>query len=119
MQVFVQSFNVVMYASTVPLSYSCISPFGRTPRAIGHCRTEPGDNWEEVDYRWGKYDDPVPGWTLPATWCYADDNGVTGGPRTHGWLRLTYRSYGNGCMPVMSVRKYLRKRTLAGMKRII
>lgn len=80
---------------------------------------EPGDNWEEVDYRWGKYDDPVPGWTLPATWCYADDNGVTGGPRTHGWLRLTYRSYGNGCMPVMSVRKYLRKRTLAGMKRII
>lgn len=80
---------------------------------------EPGDNWEEVEYRWGKYDDPVPGWTLPATWCYGDDGGVTGGPRNHGWLRVSYRSYGNGCMPVLSVRKYLRKRTLAGMKRII
>lgn len=22
---------------------------------------EPGDNWEQVSYRWGKYDEPVPG----------------------------------------------------------
>lgn len=80
---------------------------------------EPGDNWEGVEYRWGKYDDPVPGWSLPATWCYADDGGITGGPRSYGWLRLSYRSYGNGCMPVMAVRKFLRKRTLAGLKRLI
>jgi hypothetical protein len=80
---------------------------------------EPGENWENVEYRWGKYDEPVPGWTLPATWCFADDGGNTGGPRSFGWLKLSYRSHGNGCFPVVSVRKNLRKRTLAGMKRII
>jgi len=26
---------------------------------------DPGGVWEEVEYRWGKYDEPVPGWTLP------------------------------------------------------
>ncbi len=80
---------------------------------------EPGENWDGQEYRWAKYDEPVPGWTLPATWCANDDGGVTGGPRTHGWLRLTYRSKGQGCFPVIAVRKYLRKRTLAGMKKII
>eukprot|EP01040_Poterioochromonas_malhamensis_P006668 gene6668-7183_t len=79
---------------------------------------EPGENWDEQEYRWGKYDDPVPGWSLPATWCANDDGGVTGGPRSHGWLRLKYRSKGYGCLPVFAVRKYLRKRTLAGMKKI-
>lgn len=80
---------------------------------------EPGDNWEGATYRWGKYDDHVPGWTLPATWCYDDDGGNNSGPRNFGWLMLTYRSHGNGCMPVIAARKFLRKRTLAGMKRII
>lgn len=80
---------------------------------------EPGENWEGVEYRWGKYDEPVPGWTLPSTWCSADDGGNNGGPRNFGWLKLSYRSHGNGCFPVISVRKNLRKRTLAGMKRII
>jgi hypothetical protein len=80
---------------------------------------EPGENWEGQQYRWGKYDEPVPGWTLPGTWSHQDDGGNSGGPRTHGWLRLTYRSKGNGCFPVISVRKYLRKRTLAGMKKLI
>jgi len=80
---------------------------------------EPGENWEQVEYRWGKYDDPVPGWTLPGTWTWHDDGGKTGGPRDHGWLKLYYRSVGNGCFPIMSVRKYLRKRTLAGMKKIL
>lgn len=80
---------------------------------------EPGDNWENTEYRWGRYDDPVPGWILPATWTFPDDGGNSGGPRNHGWLRLSYRSYGNGCMPIMSVRRQLRKRTLAGIKRIL
>lgn len=80
---------------------------------------EPGDNWENSRYRWGKYDDPVPGWTLPAAWCNPDDGGNNGGPRTHGILELSYRSHGNGCMPVISVRKNLRKKTFVGMKRII
>jgi hypothetical protein len=78
---------------------------------------EPGENWENYSYRWGKYDEPVPGWTLPGIWAAADDGGDRGGPRNHGWLVLTYRSYGQGCMPVMSVRKNLRKRLLAGMKK--
>eukprot|EP00981_Chlorochromonas_danica_P006896 scaffold1503_cov150-Ochromonas_danica.AAC.9 len=80
---------------------------------------EPGDNWEGVEYRWSKYDDPVPGWFLPASWTQEDDGGNNGGPRAFGWLRVTYRSHGNGCVPVLAVRKFLRKRTLAGMKRII
>lgn len=80
---------------------------------------EPGDNWEQVEYRWGKYDEPVPGWSLPGTWTWHDDGGNHGGPRTHGWLRVYYRSVGNGCFPIMSLRKYLRKRTLAGMKVIL
>lgn len=78
---------------------------------------EPGDNWVDYTYRWGKYDEPVPGWTLPGTWTMADDGGNRGGPRNHGWLVLTYRSHGNGCMPVMSLRKNLRKRLLAGIKK--
>eukprot|EP01038_Epipyxis_sp_PR26KG_P006849 gene6849-9376_t len=80
---------------------------------------EPGENWEQVEYRWGKYDDNVPGWTLPGTWTMPDDGGNNAGPRNHGWLRVSYRSYGNGCMPVMSVRRQLRKRTLAGIKRAV
>lgn len=80
---------------------------------------EPGDNWEQVEYRWGKYDEPVPGWTLPGTWTWHDDGGHNGGPRVHGWLKVYYRSVGNGCFPIMSLRKYLRKRTLAGMKVIL
>lgn len=81
--------------------------------------SEPGENWEQVEYRWGKYDEPVPGWSLPGTWTWADDGGLHGGPRNHGWLQLYYRSVGNGCFPIMSLRKYLRKRTLAGMKVIL
>mmetsp|Transcript_5234 Transcript_5234/g.11448 ORF Transcript_5234/g.11448 Transcript_5234/m.11448 type:complete len:1188 (+) Transcript_5234:1048-4611(+) len=80
---------------------------------------EPGDNWEQTEYRWGRYDDPVPGWSLPVTWTYRDDGGRTGGPRDYGWLRLLYRSHGNGCFPILSLRKYLRKRTLGGMKKIL
>lgn len=59
------------------------------------------------------------GWTLPSTWTWNDDGGINGGPRTYGWLTVRYRSNGNGCFPVISVRKFLRKRTLAGMKKIL
>jgi hypothetical protein len=80
---------------------------------------EPGDNWEQTEYRWGKYDDPVPGWVLPATWTFRDDGGRTGGPRDFGWVRVAYRSHGNGCEPRISLRKYLRKRVLTGVKKIL
>ena len=61
----------------------------------------------------------IVGWTLPSTWTWNDDGGNNGGPRTYGWLTVRYRSNGNGCFPVISVRKFLRKRTLAGMKKIL
>ena len=34
---------------------------------------EPGDNWVSGgEYRWSKYDEPVPGWILPAPWAQPD-----------------------------------------------
>ena len=29
---------------------------------------EPGENWLDESYRWSGWDDPVPGWQLPAQW---------------------------------------------------
>jgi hypothetical protein len=48
-------------------------------------------------------------------WSWADDGGLSGGPRNYGWLRVKYKS----SVVLLSVRKHARKRTLAGMKRII
>ena len=71
-----------------------------------------------------KYDDPIPGWILPAPWALndgevAEEGGSTGGPRNFGWLILRYTSTGDGCIPVMTLRRNLRRRVLAGMKRIV
>lgn len=41
------------------------------------------------------------------------------GPRTYGWLVLTYRSVGAGCCAVISVRKALRRKLIAGLKRLL
>lgn len=81
---------------------------------------EPGENWENEDYRLGKYDDSIPGWILPASWTL-EDRGSTfdSGPRPHGYVRLRYRSEGFGCNPVLVVRNALKKKTLSGVKRII
>mmetsp|Transcript_19230 Transcript_19230/g.26450 ORF Transcript_19230/g.26450 Transcript_19230/m.26450 type:complete len:197 (+) Transcript_19230:1-591(+) len=81
---------------------------------------DPGGVWEEVEYRWGKYDEPVPGWTLPSTWTRADDGGVNGGPRNFGWLQVRYRCQTRvGVATALGARKVMRKRTLAGMKRAV
>ena len=81
---------------------------------------EPGENWVDESYRWAKYDDCVPGWVLPASWALDDqDNDGDGGPRRHGWICLRYRSEGFGCAAVWEVRKVLRRRFLAGLKRIL
>lgn len=83
--------------------------------------SEPGTNWMDETYRWSKYDDHVPGWQLPSTWTLDDDDPDAvgeAGPRTMGWLIVTYTSTGPGCMPVMKLRRKLRRRVLAGMKRI-
>lgn len=76
---------------------------------------EPGDNWINQMYRWSRYDDHVAGWELPQTWTSPDDGGI-GGPRTFGWLQLTYSSTGPGCQPNNNCRRALRKRLLAGLK---
>ena len=35
---------------------------------------EPGNNWKnDGEYRWSKYDDPVPGWILPSPWAQPDE----------------------------------------------
>lgn len=82
--------------------------------------TEPGENWEDEEYRWSKYDDIVPGWELPQTWTEPDEaHGGTGGPRNVGWVCLRYTSTGKGCAPNMATRRLVRKRTLAGLKNSI
>jgi hypothetical protein len=69
-------------------------------------------------YRWSKYDEPVPGWELPASWTLIDTEGDQDrGPRNHGWLIVTYRSSGFGCQAMPNVRKMLRKKLLIGLKR--
>eukprot|EP01035_Chromulina_nebulosa_P018847 gene18847-24632_t len=81
---------------------------------------EPGENWVDESYRYGRYDDPISGWILPNTWTQPDsDNYGEGGPRHFGWLTLTYRSEGFGCAPNIPLRQQLRKKTLIGFKRII
>lgn len=75
-------------------------------------------------HRWSKYDDPVPGWVLPQPWTLPDgvqgvEGDSTGGPRDYGWLRVTYRSEGFGCAPSVPLRKALRSKLLAGMKKVL
>ena len=42
---------------------------------------EPGDNWVGGgEFRWSKYDEPVPGWMLPAKWAAKDESEAA--PRT-------------------------------------
>lgn len=69
---------------------------------------EPGDNWKDVSYRWAKYDSPVPGWLLPMSWTLPDkkdnDGEIVDGPRTHGWLFVTYVSDELGCIPSFGAR---------------
>ena len=76
---------------------------------------EPGDNWVDPTYRWAKYDLPVPGWVLPGPWAQPDPDG----PRTHGWLCLTYSSTAPGCQPNMNARRRLRGKVLAGLKKLV
>lgn len=82
---------------------------------------EPGDNWVDGgEYRWSRYDDPVPGWILPQPWTLPDDSdGGEGGPRRYGWLRVTYTSTAKGCEPSPQVRRNLRRKTLAGQKTLL
>ena len=87
---------------------------------------EPGDNWVNGgEYRWSKYDDPVPGWVLPAPWAakdeYDDPSLKTrdAGPRRYGWLRCTYTSTDDGCEANQALRRQLRRRTLAGLKQLL
>jgi Ca2+-binding EF-hand superfamily protein/Leucine-rich repeat (LRR) protein len=81
---------------------------------------EPGDNWDGATYRWAKYDLPVPGWVLPATWLLPDGTNIPpDGPRTHGWLCVTYTSTGPGCQPNHNARRRMRAKLLTGLKKIV
>ena len=85
---------------------------------------EPGENWVNEEYRWSKYDDPVPGWMLPVGWTLNDSGNPQSdvpetGMRRHGWLKLTYTSTGKDCAPNMATRKRLRKYLFAGLKKSI
>ena len=81
---------------------------------------EPGENWIAETFRWTKYETPVPGWQLPQSWTlHLDDDTYDQGLERHGWLTVTYTSYGKDCVPNASSRRGLRKRTLVGMKRVI
>ena len=86
---------------------------------------EPGDNWVDGgEYRWSKYDDPVPGWILPAPWATRDEfdepkGKYDAGPRRYGWLRCTYTSTDAGCESNMPLRRTLRRKTLSGLKQLM
>ncbi len=87
---------------------------------------EPGENWVKGgEYRWSKYDDPVPGWVLPAPWATKDEfddpsiKSKDAGPRRYGWLRCTYTSTATGCEANMALRRQLRRKTLAGLKQLL
>ena len=86
---------------------------------------EPGLNWIDPKYRWGKYDENVPGWILPSHWSDPDEKDpqtgeMKGGPRVEGWLSLTYTSSGPDCAPSYAVRRKLRDtKTLTGLQKLI
>ena len=50
---------------------------------------EPGENWENVEYRWSKYDPAVPGWSLPQTWTTADEENNGDGMICQSYNTLT------------------------------
>ena len=85
--------------------------------------TEPGENWVDGgEYRWSKYDDPVPGWVFPAKWAAKDESdggSRDNGPRRDGWVRLTYTSTAEGCKADMALRRHLRRKTLSGLKQLL
>jgi hypothetical protein len=79
---------------------------------------QPGDNVLFAEYRWSKYDSPVPGWTLPATWVAQDeDNSEDSGPRRMGWVCIEYTSSGLNIPAVRKACLNLRKSFLAGAAR--
>lgn len=84
---------------------------------------EPGDNWVGGgEFRWGKYDEPVPGWMLPAKWAAKDESeggSKDNGPRRDGWCRVIYTSTGDGCAADMNARRHLRRKTLSGLKQLL
>ena len=84
---------------------------------------EPGDNWiDGGEFRWSKYDEPVPGWVLPAPWAAKDETEggkKECGPRRDGWVRIKYTSTGPGCAPDMNARRHLRRKTLSGLKQLL
>lgn len=85
--------------------------------------TEPGENWVDGgEYRWSKYDDPVPGWVIPAKWAAKDESeggSRDNGPRREGWVRVSYTSTAEGCKEDMALRRHLRRKTLSGLKQLL
>jgi hypothetical protein len=78
---------------------------------------EPGENWQQEEYRWSQHGAPVPGWVLPLSWTTPDD-GTEGGPRRFGRLSLRYTSDRElGCAKKPLVRKELLSCVLAGSVR--
>jgi len=47
---------------------------------------EPGENWLEETFSWGRFDTAIPGWELPRTWFTEE------GMPSKGLLKLTYYS---------------------------
>ena len=47
---------------------------------------EPGENWLEETFAWGRFDNAIPGWELPRTWFTEE------GMPSKGVLKLTYYS---------------------------
>jgi len=68
-------------------------------------------------HSWSKFDEPVPGWVLPASWNQPDsESKLDGGPRRYGWLTFTYVSIADRKGIQWGLRLALRKKTLAGLK---
>ena len=80
---------------------------------------EPGENWQREEYRWSRFDMPIPGWQLPTTWATEDHElEGDGGPRRFGRLKLNYTSDPKfGCNPNAALRKKLTERFLCGQAR--
>ena len=65
---------------------------------------EPGDNFKNAEFRWTRYDERIPGWSVPAPWTTRDESsGGEGGPRHHGWFSFEYQTFDEGGSEVRTI----------------
>lgn len=85
-------------SDTLALTHPCLPLYREMAKLLIQLSLrEPGDNFKDAEFRWTRYDESIPGWSVPAPWATRDESsGGEGGPRRHGWFSFEYETAGEG-----------------------